>query len=134
MDVRQCSTYLFQVYNGINYCNPNPQLLPEAPFGYETIKTNVKCDNWTSNWVDSASEPQFGATTVEKCAEACNRNTRCNEFYFHPTSNNCWLATGFCSDAPSDQTHYKSLKSVKESLCYSNSSAARYIKENIDNT
>jgi hypothetical protein len=120
------------LYNGINYCNPKPQILPEAPFGYETIKTNVKCDNWASNWVDSASEPQFGANTVEKCAETCNRNTRCNEFYFHPTSNNCWLATGFCSDVPSDQTHYKSLKSVKESLCYSNSSAARYIKENID--
>ena len=45
---------------------------------------------------------------------------------------NCYLANGFCIDTPSDQIHFKSLKSVKESYCYSNNNAARFIKENID--
>jgi len=119
-------------FNGVNYCNPKPSVLPEAPFGYETINKNVKCSNWANSWVDSTSEPQFGADTVDKCADACDRNSKCNEFYFHPVSKNCYLANGFCSDTPSDQIHFKSLKTVKESYCYSNTNAARFIKENID--
>ena len=119
-------------FNGVNYCNPKPSALPEAPFGYETINKNVKCSNWDSSWVDSASESQFGADTFDKCADACDRNSKCNEFYFHPVAKNCYLANGFCIDTPSDQIHFKSLKSVKESHCYSNNNAARFIKENID--
>ena len=118
--------------NGVNYCREKPQPLPKAPFGYETIATNTKCSNWGSSWVDSASEPQFGADTVEKCAEACNRNDKCFEFYFHPTTKNCWLANGFCDNVPSDQTHFKSMKTIKDSLCYSNNQVLKYIRENLN--
>jgi hypothetical protein len=119
------------IYNDVKYCKPKPTVLPEAPFGYETISNNVKCSNWENSWVDSANEPQFGADTIEKCADSCDRNSKCKEFYFNNKTNTCWLANGFCLDTPSDQLHFKSLKTVKESKCYSNTTAARYIKENI---
>jgi len=119
-------------FNGVNYCKDKPSVLPEAPFGYETISKNVKCSNWDSSWVESSNEPQIGADTFDKCADACDRNSKCNEFYFNLESKKCWLANGFCTDTPSDQIHFKSLKSVKQSHCYSNTSVARFIKENID--
>ena len=119
-------------YNGVNYCKPKPTSLPEAPFGYETVSNNVKCENWATSWVDSANEPQLGADTVEKCANMCNLNSKCNEFYFNNKEKKCWLANGFCTNIPSDQIHFKSLKTVKQAYCYSNNTAARYIKENIN--
>ena len=45
--------------------------------------------------------------TIHKCAEKCNSNPECKEFYFNSEERNCWLAKGKCNDVISDQIHFR---------------------------